>query len=79
MHAGIAFVHQELNLFDNLDVAANIYIGREPSKYGPLRIVDFDQLHAMVQPFLDRLGAAFSPATSVSSRYSSAISADAAS
>ena len=28
--AGIAFVHQELNLFDNLDVAANVMIGREP-------------------------------------------------
>src|SRR5687767_12793523 len=27
--AGIAFVHQELNLFDNLDVAANVFIGRE--------------------------------------------------
>ena len=27
---GIAFVHQELNLFDNLDVAANVMIGREP-------------------------------------------------
>src|SRR5947207_2475083 len=24
MSAGIAFVHQELNLFDNLDVAANV-------------------------------------------------------
>ena len=30
MGGGIAFVHQELNLFDNLDVAANIFIGREP-------------------------------------------------
>ena len=30
MAAGIAFVHQELNLFENLDVAANIFIGREP-------------------------------------------------
>ena len=30
MAAGIAFVHQELNLFDNLDVAANVMIGREP-------------------------------------------------
>ena len=28
MKAGIAFVHQELNLFDNLDVAANVMIGR---------------------------------------------------
>src|SRR3954453_24169841 len=27
--AGIAFVHQELNLFENLDVSANVFIGRE--------------------------------------------------
>ena len=27
--AGIAFVHQELNAFDNLDVAANVLLGRE--------------------------------------------------
>jgi ribose transport system ATP-binding protein len=66
MHAGIAFVHQELNLFDNLDVAANIYIGREPSKCGPLRILDTDRLHATVQPLLDRLGAVFSPSAAVS-------------
>ena len=66
MAAGIAFVHQELNLFDNLDVAANIYIGREPRKYGFLQLVDDDKLHKAVQPFLDRLGATFSPATPVS-------------
>ncbi|WP_292543174.1 ATP-binding cassette domain-containing protein, partial [Mesorhizobium sp.] len=33
--SGIAFVHQELNLFENLDVAANIFFGREPLKAGP--------------------------------------------
>ena len=38
--AGIAFVHQELNLFDNLDAAANVFIGREPLHGGPLRLVD---------------------------------------
>ena len=27
---GIGFVHQELNVLDNLDVAANIFMGREP-------------------------------------------------
>ena len=27
--AGIAFVHQELTVLDNLDVAANIFLGRE--------------------------------------------------
>jgi ribose transport system ATP-binding protein len=66
MRAGIAFVHQELNLFDNLDVAANVYIGREPRKYGFLQIVDRDRQRAAVQPLLARLGANFSPDTLVS-------------
>ena len=65
MAAGFAFVHQELNLFDNLTVAANIYIGREPRKYGFLQLVDDDKLQKAVQPFLDRLGATFSPAAPV--------------
>src|SRR5437763_14713652 len=29
---GIALIHQELNLADNLDVAANLFLGREPTK-----------------------------------------------
>jgi len=66
MSAGIAFVHQELNLFDNLDVAANVFIGREPRKFGLFNIVDGRKLHAMVQPYLDRLGANFSSSTAVS-------------
>src|ERR671923_608991 len=57
--AGIAFVHQELNLFDNLDVAANVYIGREPLHGGPLKLIDRRKLHAQVQPLLDRLGVDF--------------------
>jgi ribose transport system ATP-binding protein len=61
--AGIAFVHQELNLFDNLDVAANVFIGREPVYGGPLRLVDRKRLHAKVQPLLDRLGVDFAPDT----------------
>ena len=63
--AGIAFVHQELNLFDNLDVAANIFIGREPHYGGPLWLVDRKALHAKVQPLLDRLGVDFKPGTPV--------------
>jgi len=31
---GIALIHQELNLCDNLSVAANIYLGREPRSFG---------------------------------------------
>jgi len=59
--AGIAFVHQELNLFDNLDVAGNVYIGREPVHGGPLKLIDRKRLHAQVRPLLDRLGADFGP------------------
>src|SRR5690606_10517823 len=39
MRSGIAFVHQELNLFDNLTVGANIFIGREPIRRGLFRFV----------------------------------------
>jgi len=66
IRAGIAFVHQELNLFDNLDVAANVYIGREPKKFGPLKLVDERRMRADVAPLLKRLGANFAPDTPVS-------------
>ena len=63
--SGIAFVHQELNLFDNLDVAANVFIGREPLHGGPLKLIDRKELHRKVQPLLDRLGVDFAPDTPV--------------
>ena len=34
MARGISLIHQELNLADNLDIAANIYLGREPTRLG---------------------------------------------
>ncbi|MET3896305.1 ribose transport system ATP-binding protein [Devosia sp. UYZn731] len=58
--AGIAFVHQELNLFDNLDVAANIFIGREDRSGGWLNLVDHAALRAKTLPLLKRIGANFS-------------------
>ncbi|MET4801452.1 sugar ABC transporter ATP-binding protein [Bradyrhizobium sp. LB11.1] len=61
IEAGTAFVHQELNLFDNLDVASNVFIGREPVHGGPLRLIDRRALYAKTQPLLDRLGADFAP------------------
>ncbi len=66
MKAGIAFVHQELNLFDNLDVAANVFIGREPRTGGILNLVDETRMRADVAPYLTRLGASFAPDTPVS-------------
>src|SRR4051812_20064252 len=63
--SGFAFVHQELNLFDNLDVAANVLIGREPLRGGPLRLIDRKAMHQRVQPLLDKLGVDFGPGTPV--------------
>ena len=65
MKAGIAFVHQELNLFDNLDVAANVMIGREPLQPGPFRLIDRAALEAKVTPLLRRLGVDFEAHTPV--------------
>ncbi|MDI7865125.1 sugar ABC transporter ATP-binding protein [Rhizobiaceae bacterium n13] len=62
--AGIAFVHQELNVFDNLDVAANVFLGRE-IRTGFLGLLDIKAMRAATQPLLNRVGATFRPDTSV--------------
>ena len=56
---GIGFVHQELNVLDNLDVAANIYLGREPRTGGPLNLINKRAIHADSQQYLDKLGLRF--------------------
>jgi ribose transport system ATP-binding protein len=66
IRAGIAFVHQELNLFDNLTAAANIMIGREPLRGGPFRLIDRDALETAARPYLAQLGADFTSDAPVS-------------
>lgn len=34
MQAGIVLIHQELNLSENLSAAANVFLGREPQRWG---------------------------------------------
>ncbi|MFT5107511.1 MAG: ribose transport system ATP-binding protein [Pseudoalteromonas tetraodonis] len=58
---GVGFVHQELNVLDNLDVAGNIFLGREPRRRRFL--VDRDRIAADAQPLLDMLGLKVSPDT----------------
>jgi len=55
MKLGIAFIHQELNVLDNLDVAANVFLGREPL-IGPFKLIDRKKIHADTEPYLKRLG-----------------------
>jgi ribose transport system ATP-binding protein len=57
--AGIAFVHQELSNFDNLTVAENIFLGRLPTRFGPLRLVDTKVMNRNADKLLARLGATF--------------------
>ena len=63
---GIGFVHQELNNLDNLDVAANLYLGREPLWGGPLRLVDRKKMERDSEQYLTRLGLNVSPRTPLS-------------
>ncbi len=60
---GIGFVHQELNNLDNLDVAGNIFLGREPLWGGPLRLVDRGKMERDCQKYLQRLRLDVSPRT----------------
>lgn len=53
---GIGFIHQELNVLDNLDVAENVFLGREPLWAGPLKLVDRQKIHAETEIYLKRLG-----------------------
>ena len=62
---GIAFIHQELNLLDNLDVAGNVLLGREPTRWGSLHLIDRRRMRDVVRPYLDQLNLDVSPDTPV--------------
>lgn len=59
---GISIVHQELNLMQDLTVAENIYIGREPKKG---LFLDKAKQNKMTQELLDSLHLDISPTTQV--------------
>lgn len=61
---GISFIHQELNLCENLDVAANIFLGREPGRRG---FIDSKALHARADELLRQVGLDCSSRTIVGS------------
>ena len=62
---GIAFIHQELNLCDNLDVAANVFLGRELKKAGCF--LDATAMRARTAALLERIGLRIPTNTPVSS------------
>ena len=63
LRAGVALIHQELNLADNLEVGANIMLGREPRRWG---LIDGRIVNRTAEEFLSRVGLSISPRTRVS-------------
>ena len=60
---GIGFVHQELNILDNLTVAENVFLGREPRRARFL--VDRKKLKADTKKYVSRLGLEVEPDTPI--------------
>jgi ribose transport system ATP-binding protein len=63
---GIGFIHQELNILDNLSIAGNIFLGREPTLLGPLKIINRRRMWAQTEPYLKQLGLNLPPKTVLS-------------
>jgi len=61
---GVAFIHQELNLFTNLTVAENIYISDFPTLKG-IPFVDKRKMNEAAVPLLDSINLNVSPGTKV--------------
>jgi ribose transport system ATP-binding protein len=59
---GISLIHQELNLVDNLSVAENLFLGREPHRWGWVRR---KELVANSRQYLDQVGLNINPAKSL--------------
>jgi len=53
---GIEFIHQELSVLDNLDVAANIFLYREPTTAGWLKLIDRKKIYRQADELLRKLG-----------------------
>ncbi len=62
---GIGIIHQEREVIETLDVAGNVFLGREPLWAGPLRLLDRRRMEADTERQLARIGAPISPRTIV--------------
>ncbi|UCD51055.1 MAG: sugar ABC transporter ATP-binding protein [Phycisphaerales bacterium] len=62
--AGIAIIHQELNLIAQLSIAENVFLGRE--FLNPLGLIDFRKMYDEAGTLLDKLDLHVDPRRSVS-------------
>ncbi len=61
---GIGIIHQELNLMPDLTVAQNIFIGKEPMKFGGL-FTDDSKINEATKILLDSMNVDISPTIKV--------------
>jgi len=62
--AGIAIIHQELNLIPYLNITENIFLGRElRNRWG---FLDYTKMHGQTKALLEKLGLDVSPKTLIS-------------
>jgi ribose transport system ATP-binding protein len=54
--AGVSLIHQELNLAENLTVTDNLFLGREPTTAGPLRVLNRRAMAARTEGLLAKVG-----------------------
>jgi len=59
---GVSVVHQEFSLIPAMTVAENVFLGREPRRYG---LLDRRRMLADAADLLDRLGSSISPTAAV--------------
>ena len=64
-HRGISLIHQELEVIDTLDVSANVFLGRELHRAGPLRMLDRRRMDGDTEGLLARIGVTIPPRTVV--------------
>jgi D-xylose transport system ATP-binding protein len=60
--AGIAIIFQELSLVKELSAAENIFLGREPGRFG---VINWEELYSRAQKLLDNLHLEIDPRTPV--------------
>jgi ABC-type sugar transport system ATPase subunit len=61
---GVSMIHQELNLIEDMTVAQNIFLTREPTRYG---VIDYNRMNKEAEAILKRLEQDIKPTTMVGS------------
>src|SRR5215211_4165545 len=61
-NAGVAVIFQELSLIKELTIGENIFLGREPRRFG---VIKWEELYSRAQKLLDELNLPLDPRTPV--------------